>query len=63
MLQAYCRHVAGILPYPPHNMLHDVPVPYRGLYNFKKEAEDSRKIDFFLNSVYYLLISKLRLTY
>ncbi len=36
-LQACCRHTAGILPYLPHNMLHDVPVPYRGLYNFKKD--------------------------
>ena len=62
-MPACCRHTAGILPYPPHNMLHDVPVPYRGLYNFSKAAEDSRKIDFFLNSVYYLLTSKLRLTY
>lgn len=37
-MPASCRHVAGILPYLPHNMLHDGPVPYRGLYNFKKTA-------------------------
>lgn len=31
-------HPAGNLPYLPHNILHDVPVPYRGMYNFKKTA-------------------------
>lgn len=37
-LRACCRHIAGILPHLPHNMLHDVPVPCCGLYNFKKTA-------------------------